>query len=291
MIGYAYMLNQQNPFPISFGLVCLLIYAATRIGIFAGKLVQMMIGQAPETTGEESASVVAKRLVLGFGPQCIFVVICQVILGLTILPTPTTANLPQPLQKHTAQLQTQNIEQPKVEEVAEENIQPAVANTTVDNSSAKVDDNSSYAEKTSKSEDIVKPAKTSKFGSKIVRTKSANNVVSENTNVSASDKVAAYIPEKTLRAAGVNPSEVNVSSTPKTNTSTPTQANYSQTSTTAAQNKTQNNNNLHTKRYMGDDNPVSTSWGYYKQNSYPNVNNSAEQVNTVRSYSYNPTKY
>ena len=106
MIGYAFMLHSDGKLRLSFALACLLIYATTRIGIFAGKLIHMLIGKAAtEPEGEQTPDVIVKRMVLDFGPQCMFVVICQVILALlfmTPVASTETKQLPpttQPIQE------------------------------------------------------------------------------------------------------------------------------------------------------------------------------------------------
>ena len=67
MIGYAFILNHNSQLQIPFGIACLLIYATTRIGIFAGKIIHLMIGYSnvQEEGMEQPADVVARKMLAG----------------------------------------------------------------------------------------------------------------------------------------------------------------------------------------------------------------------------------
>ena len=71
MIGYAFMLHQKGELQISFGLACGLIYIATRLGIFAGKILHMILGK-PQTDEAENQEAGGKRFIFPFNPDFCF---------------------------------------------------------------------------------------------------------------------------------------------------------------------------------------------------------------------------
>ena len=282
VIGYAFVLNQKGELQIPFAVACGLIYVATRLGIFAGKLLHKILGQ-PQAVAAEGAAPDPKMAVWNFGPQIAFVVIFQLIMALCCLPhSSAVANVP----KEQLQMQEQNqSEAPNSEVVSQDavNTEETAAKTSdnVQNSeNQKVADNNNISKVDkwlSESDEDEVASKTQKAATtnstkKVVtkRTYRAKKAVAsaEQTYVDSSYEV----PDKTLKSVGVT--------LPATSSS-----NYNNRSNQiAAANGTYNVSGLTPKRYPGDDNPINTTWGYYKQTPQQQ-NQSVRQSNSVQTKS------
>ena len=294
MIGYAFMLHQKGELQIPFAVACGLIYIATRLGIFAGKLLHKILGQ-PQIAPAEGEAPDPRMLVWGFGPQVAFVVIFQLIMALCCLPHSSQAVAGVPKE----QLQPQSQVQEQVQDV-QKNPNEISSNAVSDEEVAKTDEKKSV-EKTSEidrllseganEEEIVKPqpkkevkkAVKSSYVRKVASKKSTNNKIVEQSQTTT----ATYdIPDRTLRVAGVSPAEQNIN---RANQIVSTNTTYS----------SKNVSGLTPKRYPGDDNPINTTWGYYKQTaqeqnqSVQKANNAQQKssganipANTLRSIGY-----
>ncbi len=285
MIGYAFVLNQKGELQIPFAVACGLIYVATRLGIFAGKLLHKILGQ-PQAATAEGAAPDPKMAVWNFGPQIAFVVIFQLIMALCCLPhSSAVANVP----KEQLQMQEQNQSEPTNSEVVsknavnteettantQENVQKTDDQKVASNTTSEVDkwlsesDEDEVAPKTKKEE--VKKVATANSTKKAVTKKAykAKKVVAstEQTYVDSSYEV----PDKTLKSVGVT---IPVA----------TSSNYNRSNQIAAANGTYNVSGLTPKRYPGDDNPINTTWGYYKQTPQQQ-NQSVRQSNSSQTKS------
>ncbi len=267
MIGYAFVLNQKGELQIPFLVACGLIYVATRLGIFAGKLLHKILGQ-PQAVAAEGAAPDPKTALWNFGPQVAFVIIFQLIMALCCLPhSSAVANVP----KEQLQMQEQNqTETPNSEVVSQDavnteetakntqgNVQNAENQKVASNTTSEVDkwlsesDEDEVAPK-AKKEEVKKAAENSAkktVAKKVYRAKKAV-ASAEQTYVDSSYEV----PDKTLKSVGIKIPAAESSS------------NYNNRSNQiAAANGTYNVSGLTPKRYPGDDNPINTTWGYYKQ--------------------------
>lgn len=282
VIGYAFVLNQKGELQIPFAVACGLIYVATRLGIFAGKLLHKILGQ-PQAVAAEGAAPDPKMAVWNFGPQIAFVVIFQLIMALCCLPhSSAVANVP----KEQLQMQEQNqSEAPNSEVVSQDavNTEETAAKTSdnVQNSeNQKVADNNNISKVDkwlSESDEDEVASKTQKAAT----TNSTKKVVTKRTyraKKAVASKEQTYVdssyevPDKTLKSVGVT--------LPATSSS-----NYNNRSNQiAAANGTYNVSGLTPKRYPGDDNPINTTWGYYKQTPQQQ-NQSVRQSNSVQTKS------
>ncbi|MEE3349607.1 MAG: hypothetical protein VZR09_06165 [Candidatus Gastranaerophilaceae bacterium] len=283
VIGYAFVLNQKGELQIPFAVACGLIYVATRLGIFAGKLLHKILGQ-PQAVAAEGAAPDPKMAVWNFGPQIAFVLIFQLIMALCCLPhSSAVANVP----KEQLQMQEQNqSEAPNSEVVSQDavNTEETAAKTSdnVQNSeNQKVADNNNISKVDkwlSESDEDEVASKTQKAAT----TNSTKKVVTKKRTYRAKKAVASEkqtyvdssyeVPDKTLKSVGVT--------LPATSSS-----NYNNRSNQiAAANGTYNVSGLTPKRYPGDDNPINTTWGYYKQTPQQQ-NQSVRQSNSVQTKS------
>ena len=266
MIGYAWILHNNSQLKVSFGLACLFIYIATRVGILAGEIIRMMIGSSSieEENMEEPADVVAKRMVLGVGPQAICVIVCQVIVALCFLQGPATAKMATPNAYVEPQEQAQVVESPapvadatnlNLDKPAETAVEPAVK-----------------AEETE-----VVPVATNKLyrrtsRAKAVQSKAAELPNNEQTVTNTISNVYYDIPERTLSTAGISPASRRVAYSGNSNLVVPPANNYVRVAQSAPTQQVQqpvqqvstSASTANTKRYPGDDNPVNVHWGYYR---------------------------
>ena len=277
MIVYAFVLNSNSQLKIPFGLACLFIYLTTRVGIFAGEIVHMIIGKSnPEEDGmEEPADVVAKRMILGVGPQCLFIIICQVILALCFLQGPASAKMASPEKAvPQEQVQVQDDTQAQAEDeaqVAEENaVKPAVSA----NDEAAEEEEIIPQDKKS----VDKPVRRTGFTRKSAPAAKKSQAKS-NEQVVADTKNSVYydIPDRTLQTAGISPAErrINSQSAGVQNANANWSFSAANNNVRVAQNTAPVNSQqavnrpiqpaqANTKRYPGDDNPVNVHWGYYR---------------------------
>ncbi len=299
MIGYAFVLHQKGELQIPFAVACGLIYVATRLGIFAGKLLHKILGQPQAVAAAEGAAPDPKMAVWNFGPQVAFVVIFQLIMALCCLPHSTAvAKVPT----NQLQMQEQNqVETPNSEVVssnavntdetaakAEESVakseqkQEQAKNATSDVDKWLSEGEEEVTKPQQKKEEVKKAAKTTSTRRAATKKVKTNNTVAAQTYVDSSYEV----PDRTLKSVGVSiPAE--------------TSTNYRSSNQIAAANGTYNVSGLTPKRYPGDDNPINTTWGYYKQtpqqqNQSVRQSNSAQTgksgahipANTLRSIGY-----
>ena len=269
MICYAWYLHSNSQLKISFGLACLFIYIATRVGILAGEIIRIMIGSSSmeEENMEEPADVVAKRMVLGFGPQAICVVICQVIVALCFLQGPATAKMsPASTYVEPQQVQVVGESSAPVAEATNINIDKP-AETTVE-PAVKADETEVVPVATNK---LFK--RTSK--AKIVQPKVAEVPTNEQAVDNTKNNVYYDIPERTLATAGISPSSRRVAYSGNSGNFVTTNNNVRVAQNVAPVNQqyqqpvpqqqtVQTSSTANTKRYPGDDNPVNVHWGYYK---------------------------
>ncbi len=284
MIGYAFMLHGDAKLKIPFALACLLIYATTRIGIFAGKLIHKIIGNAAtEPEGEQTPEVLAKRMILDFGPQCVLVVICQLILALLFL-NPTAGaeakQLPpiaQPVQEAEqvqaeAPVAPEQIEAaiPPAEETAKTQAQAEPDNIATDAEAAAAEAKKAVNKTTTPAQNKVKTYNRSSA-------KKTSTQAKVDPNNTGDNSYAVDIPERTLKTAGISPSEINinkrqstaqeiakVAASSRTNSNSWT---FAAANTTSAAQSAISRTSLQPKRYPGDDNPLQTNWGYYRNYS------------------------
>ena len=281
MIGYAWFLHSNSQLKVSFGLACLFIYIATRVGILAGEIIRLMIGSSSieEENMEEPADVVAKRMVLGFGPQTICVIICQVIVALCFLQGPATAKMTTPNAFVEPQEQQTEVvgETSPVADATNLNLEkPAV---TAVEPAVKEDES-----------EVVPVATSRPFrrSYKAAQPKVAEIPTNEQTVANTKSNVYYNIPDKTLKTAGVSPEArrvayanamTNIAPAAMVNTAAGNWS-FSAPANTAriAQNTVPVNqqyqqpvqqvstpgSTANTKRYPGDDNPVNVHWGYYR---------------------------
>lgn len=291
MIGYAFMLHQKGELQISFGLACGLIYIATRLGIIAGKILHLILGQ-PQTdeVGEDEAG--GKRFIFDFGPQIICVIAFQVIMMITSLPHAVT---PAQVDKVAAQ-------DKQIEQVEQKKGDKAENTLATDSTPAKND----YEEMFSDSnEETVVPQKIQPAVPTVSTRKYTNAVAKRSTytpsQVTVTELPAAepqqpvtpvvqkhpvQIPEKTLSIAGVSPAEININNAQRV--MTPASNNQNVVISAATTSGVINSSSLTPKRYPGDDNPIPTTWGYYKQvpqtqaQQAQQINNQQTQQNNNR---------
>ena len=285
MIGYAYFLHTQSQLKIPFLFACILIYVTTRVGIFAGKIVHMIIGKSkPEEEGEpmeEPADVVAKKMILGVGPQCLFIIICQVIVALFFLQNPALAKMTAPDNGSASQQQEQVQAQSEEQAQADVETEKASEDAQVSESAAKP---SVAADEEGEDEEIIPAAKIKKqavnTSSRAVKRLATPSVAKKSDAKTASSAVAQTkpnvyydVPERTLQTAGVSAAErraaySNAVNAAATNVA-PSNWNVSSSNNNvrvaqSAQTQSTQSSNLQTKRYPGDDNPVNVHWGYYR---------------------------
>ncbi|MBR6098736.1 hypothetical protein IKP85_03220 [bacterium] len=305
MIGYAFFLHSQSKLQIPFLFACLLIYATTRVGIFAGKIVHMIIGKStPEEEGEPmEPDVVAKKMILGVGPQCLFIIICQVIVALFFLQNPALAKMVTPDNSAAPQQQEQVQAQPEEQAQAPAEADKASENapateTAAAKPSAAQDDEYDEDEEIVPAVPVKKQAvRTSVPVAKRSATPKKSEVKTTAKTVAQTNNNVYYdIPDRTLQTAGISPAErraayantVNASSNVQTAASNwnYTAQNVSNTVRVAQTAPTQStqSSNLQPKRYPGDDNPVNVHWGYYR---YAESVPGGTQVNTTAAPSGN----
>lgn len=294
MIGYAFFLHHNSKLQIPFGIACLLIYATTRIGIFAGKIINLMLnrGGASEEGIEEPADVVAKKMIMGIFPQCIFIIICQVIFALFFL---NNQDVVKSIMPDKANSQQQEQVQSNNETAVNDEIQGESKVKSVEsNSSASFDED--YDEE---DEEVVpavpqKPAakpvaktsvKTVSSKRRIADKKTETKKASSSTVTTAAKPNVYYeIPDRTLRTAGISPASRRIgyaqaaaasgSVVPAASNTTNWTFSAANTNERIAQNvpeqlKQAPASALKPKRYPGDDNPLNTNWGYYKYTDKP----------------------
>ena len=311
MIGYAFMLHQKGELQISFGLACGLIYIATRLGIIAGKILHMILGK-PQTDEVDEQDAGGKRFIFDFGPQIICVVAFQVIMMITSLPHSAT-----PAQ--TDKVAEQNKQ--AIEQVDQKQDGLAATEDTVASAgSAKSD----YDELFTEDEDVsaqqkaqtsnIKPAVNTTYSAprKYVAPKAYSQTKVSVTEVEPQqtaqpapvvEKRPVYIPERTLNIAGVSPAELNIANiqtVAANNTQVQPQATTRISAVAPATTSAiSSSGNLTPKRYPGDDNPIPTTWGYYKSapthttqsqeaaaQNYQNNNNRTIPANTLKVIGY-----
>ena len=277
-IGYAYFVDKETPLKIPFLFACIVIYVATRLGIFAGQIIGMMSGQVNEEPADvNDADAFAKRLIWGFVPQLIGVIIFQVIMAFCYLPT--FPGMPKPQQAPQVQ-QTQSLfndknvapaasqqpvqaEEPKVAETKPEQkavYSPVAENKPVQEPKPAVN---KVVQSNAAKKITVTPKKAEKVENKPVI---AMNSEPQNT-------VRYAIPERTLSIAGVSQDEVNLNSVNQNTVQNQPSNSGSWSFSAGVPSATQNaaktvssvsGSDTQPKRYPGDDNPINTSWGYYR---------------------------
>ncbi len=285
-IGYAYFVDKETPLKIPFLVACVVIYMATRLGIFAGQIIGMLSGQVNDEQADvNDADAFAKKLIWGFVPQLIGVIIFQVIMAFCYLPNIFGA--PKAEQKQAQQVQMYDKNAVTAEEpapaVTEE--APAVAETE---SAAKVEDKEVAEQKVEPAikEEPKYTAKVAPVSRKprnigVIKTSAQPKAVKEEVvhNPAPVTTVRYDIPERTLRIAGVEKSELNTANVRPVNTvsvqTTTSASGWSFSANTSAGTAPQTNTAVQNasstygsatqpKRYPGDDNPINTSWGYYR---------------------------
>ncbi len=269
MIGYAFILNQKGELQIPFIAACGLIYLATRLGIFAGELLHMILGQ-PQTdvSEEEGAEPNAKRLLWNFGPQAMFVVIFQVIMLLCCLPHSGSAIAKQPIPKEDlkqeqvqvqdneiAASDTQTAEEKKLAD--EEFFGPADEETTPQ-AAATPSASEQKPQTVAKTQTTRVAVRRTPAASKAKRVSANNNNASYEQPVAVQNDNRYFVPERTLQTVGVSASSQYINNTARANQIAATNGTYDNTSSSPS-------GSLTPKRYPGDDNPINTTWGYYRQ--------------------------
>lgn len=310
MIGYAFMLHQKGELQISFGLACGLIYIATRLGIFAGKILHMILGK-PQADEVDEQEADGKRFIFDFGPQIICVVAFQVIMMITSLPHSAT-----PAQTDAIAAQDKQA----IEQVDQKKDSSAVTEDTVASAQSK----SEYDELFTEEEETgsqpkaqpsdVKPAVKTSYSAprKYVAPKAYTQTKVSVTEVEpqqtaqpapAAEKRPVYIPERTLNVAGVSPAELNIANIQTVaaynNQVQPQATTKISAVAPATTSAISSSSNLTPKRYPGDDNPIPTTWGYYKSapthttqsqeaaaQNYQNNNNRTIPANTLKVIGY-----
>jgi len=283
-ILYAYFVNQETPLKIPFALACVVIYAATRVGIIAGQGIGMMSGQGiEETVDANDPDAFARKLMWGFIPQLIGVIAFQIIFAFCYLPSfPGTKSAQQPQEQ--VQLyeknKTVNVQDEDSIEVKTEQETPAVADTQQNVEEPKTTD----VVAVSAPEPEVAPVRRTYNTYRRYNTTKAKPVAQKQETVQETAPVNTVrydIPERTLRVAGISPSEYNLANVRNNNTQIATTNNgawsfsastgsVSQTpvstpvQTVTTTNSVSSGSSLQPKRYPGDDNPINTSWGYYR---------------------------
>ena len=311
MIGYAFILNHNSQLQIPFGIACLLIYATTRIGIFAGKIIHLIIGHSnvQEEGMEQPADVIVKKMLAGILPQCIFIVICQVVFALFFLQNAAAAKF---ITSDEAKKPQQEQVQTK-DEVATDVNTTATKETNVSESSvpAVTDDEYDEEEKITPAVPVkptvkqnVKPTTRTNVRQTIAPAKKTN-VKQEVKAASAPAKPNVYydIPDRTLQSAGISPAarrSVYSQAATASNSVVPTAGNstgwtFSATNTnerivqnsqtfSAQLKQASTSTTLKPKRYPGDDNPLNTNWGYYKYTDKPVSQTQSQGAPVNRTY-------
>ena len=283
-IAYAYYVNQDTPLKIPFLFACIVIYIATRLGIFAGQIIGMLGGQVGENVEDvNDADAYAKRLVWTFVPQLIGVIVFQILMAFCYLPN--FPGLPKIQQSQKQEVQLYNNDNKN--DIAAEQQTPAVAEETpaVETAAAetKAEENFVNTENAVAAQGAAEPQpakvatprvrRTNTIAARIPAKKPETKEVSQTSTPAYT--VRYDIPERTLNIAGVDKAEVNLNNVKPASTSsvqvpastnnwtftasTPAaQTSVPQTVSATAGSSTQ------PKRYPGDDNPINTSWGYYR---------------------------
>jgi len=305
MMGYAWFLNSNSQLKIPFGLACLFIYIATRVGIFAGEIIRLMIGSSSieEENMEEPADVVAKRMVLEVGPQTICVIICQVIVALCFLQGPASAKMTTPISNSNAQEQAQVATQNEV-------VSPV---TEAANLNIEKPETSNIEPAVKEDEAEVVPVATNKTFKKLYKAKNDKQKLVEapaKEQAVTNTKSSVYydIPDKTLMTVGISPASRRIAYSADNNAVVPAANNNGNWNFSAANNvrvaqnaapvsqyqqpvqqvNTASNAGANTKRYPGDDNPVNVHWGYYRYaESIPGARTQGNNTN----YSTVPVPY
>lgn len=300
MIGYAFFLNHNSQLQIPFVTACLLIYATTRVGIFAGKIVNLMAGKSnvDQQNLEEPQDVIVKKMILGIIPQCIFIIVCQIIFAICFLQNPAAAQFINP-----ANLKNNNVEENILPNINEDPIPEKITEELNNNDNDEEKITPSADNKTS----VATPVKTT---NKVKRISTSQKKVKTESQPqqAAQNNVYYEIPDKTLRSAGISPaarkSAYSQNANQSNNSVIPTNNNsgnwsFSATNSTVTRvaqnlsnNETSKLNNqtstssLQPKRYPGDDNPLNTNWGYYKHTDKPvsqtkNSSNQQQRTNNI----------
>ena len=111
---------------------------------------------------------------------------------------------------------------------------------------------------------VVKKVVKNNYVKKVASKKSTNNNIVEQSQTTT----ATYdIPDRTLRVAGISPAEQSINNANRTTNNSTYNAS--------------NTSGLTTKRYPGDDNPINTTWGYYKQTAQEQ-NQSVQKANNAQ---------
>ena len=312
MIGYAFLLHQKGELQISFGLACVLIYIATRLGIIAGKILQMILGK-PQTDEAEDQEQEAggKRFIFDYGPQVICVIAFQVIMMITSLPHSAAPAQTDKIAEQDKAAVEQTVQTKDEASAKEETVASA------DTATAKSDYDEMFTEDeedrtpTKTQTQDVKPAVNTTYSSqrRYVSQKSTykptkvtvTEVEPQQTAQPAPvvQKRPVYIPETTLGVAGVSPAELNISNAQTTVINNNQAVNTRVATVAPSTTSVVNSSNLTPKRYPGDDNPIPTTWGYYKQapthtsqsqeaaaQNYQNNNNRTIPANTLKVIGY-----
>ena len=284
MILYAFLLHHKGELQIPFGIACLLIYLATRLGIFAGKIIHKIIGRPQvEASQDQEDGVAAPNFFFDFGPQIVCVVAFQVIMMITSLP------------HAAAPAQTDNVasqDKQQIESV-KSNLDADAKNATAEEAKSDMDELLVPDEEDIKPTAEEKPQASSKAQTtapavkpvvRIVKNTSSSKPVEkavvEVKTVTEQPVIRYEIPETTLGIAGITPAERDLSHAQKSSTvSSATGASSGAVQQNVSSVVKSYDSSLKTKRYPGDDNPIPTTWGYYKQTSQEQQN--AQQKNTT----------
>ena len=266
VIGYAYFVDKETPLKIPFLFACIVIYLATRLGIFAGQIIGMLSGQvSAEPADINDADAFAKRILWGFVPQLIGVILFQVLMAFCYLPglfnNQKTSQSQQQVQIYDKNSEAELKEEKDVVSVQSNEAASAVVADSEDATVTK-EKQTQAAQATQKTTENMLPAVTKSRYVKPVRINNTKNINNTHFVTNTENTVKYDIPAKTLKVAGVEQKEISLTNVKQTGTS-------SFGGISSGQNvnqdvKTNSGSSVNPKRDPGDDNPINTSWGYYR---------------------------
>lgn len=268
VIGYAYFVDKETPLKIPFLFACIVIYLATRLGIFAGQIIGMLSGQvSAEPADINDADAFAKRILWGFVPQLIGVILFQVLMAFCYLPglfnNQKTSQSQQQVQIYDKNSEAELKEEKDVVSVQSNEAASAVVAEPEDATVTK-EKQTQAAQATQKTTENMLPAVTKSRYVKPVRINNTKNINNTHFVTNTENTVKYDIPAKTLKVAGVEQKEISLTNVKQTGTSSFGGNNISSGQNVNQDVKTNSGSSVNPKRYPGDDNPINTSWGYYR---------------------------